>query len=180
MTTIVLVGLMGAGKSTVGRIVAERLGRRFVDSDLAIEERTGSSVRELWEAGGEASYRRLESDVVLDALARTSPVVVAAPGGVVLDPEVRVALGGAYVVWLRGDPGTLASRVRPRDHRPLLGSDPKAVLTAMAADRAELYRQVADAVIDIDGVDADSLADRVIDLHRQASVAAMADADQGA
>lgn len=167
MTAIVLVGLMAAGKSTVGRIVAERLGRRLVDSDLAIEELTGSSVRELWEEGGEASYRRLESHVVLDALAGTAPVVVAAPGGVVLDPEVRAALANAYVVWLRGDPGTLASRVCPDDHRPLLSSDPKAVLTAMAADRADLYRQVADAVIDIDGVDTECLADRVIDLYQE-------------
>jgi shikimate kinase len=162
VTTIVLVGLMGAGKSTVGRLVAERLGRRLVDSDQAIEARTGSSVRELWEEGGEAAYRRLESQVVLDALGESPPVVIAAPGGVVLDPEVREALDGAHVVWLRGDPATLASRVRSGDHRPLLGDDPLTVLRAMAEERDDLYREVADTVLDVDDADPRHLADRVL------------------
>jgi shikimate kinase len=177
MTAIVLVGLMGAGKSTVGRIVAQRLGRPLLDSDQTIEASTGSSVRELWESGGEASYRQLESAFVLDAIPAAPPAVIAAPGGVVLDPAVRSALQPAYVVWLRGEPGTLASRVRPDDHRPLLGADPKAVLTAMATERANLYRQVADAIIDIDGLDAERVADRVVDLYTQASLSPMVDAD---
>ena len=177
MSAIVLVGLMASGKSTVGRLVAERLGRRLVDSDTAIEARTGSTVRELWEAGGEASYRRLESEVVLDGVAEDPPVVLAAPGGVVLDPEVREALRGAFVVWLRADPSTLAGRVRPGDHRPLLGADPRAVLTRMAAERAGLYRQVSDAAIDVDGIDADDLATTVIDLYARAPVAPTVDAE---
>jgi shikimate kinase len=162
VSTIVLVGLMGSGKSTVGRLVAERLGRRLVDSDRAIEAGTGSSVRELWERGGEAAYRRMEFDVVLGGLTADPPVVIAAPGGAVLDAAVRDALAAAFVAWLRGDPATLATRVAVGDHRPLLGADPAAVLAAMAADRAELYREVADVVVDVDGLDPEHVADVVL------------------
>jgi shikimate kinase len=174
--TIVLVGLMGSGKSTVGRIVAARLDRELVDSDTAIETKTGSTVRELWERGGEASYRALESEVVLDAIVATQPVVLAAPGGVVLDPAVRAALEVAFVVWLRADPGTLAARVRIGDHRPLLGTDPRTVLSRMAADRADLYREVADVTIDIDGIDAETLAREVLDHYASTAAALTADA----
>ena len=155
---------MGAGKSTIGRIVAERIGRQLVDTDDAIRRRTGKSVRELWEDGGEAAYRLLESSVVLDAVRGEAPLVVAAPGGVVLDPAVRDAMTHAFVVWLKVDPSILASRVRPDDHRPLLGRDPYAVLTTMARDRDDLYRTVADAIVEVDvGVDASMAAQQVID-----------------
>ncbi len=161
--SVVLVGLMGSGKSTVGRIVADRLGYPLIDSDTAIEERTGSSVRELWEDGGEAAYRQLESDVVLTALTADAPAVIAAPGGVVMDADVREALTSAFVVWLRVDALTLASRVRQGDHRPLLGSDPRTVLTQMAEEREGLYREVADLTLDVDEIGPESLADHVLD-----------------
>lgn len=148
MTAIVLVGLMGAGKTTVGRAVAELTGRPLVDVDDAIRERTGLTVRELWEQGGEAAYRGHESQVVLDALRDGDDVVLAAPGGAVLDPEVRAALTGAVVVWLRAPTETLASRVRRDDHRPLLGDDPAGRLGKMAADRDELYASLAELTID--------------------------------
>src|SRR5687767_189382 len=80
---VVLVGLMGAGKSTVGRALAEHLQRPFVDVDHEIEAATGQTVRQLWTSGGEAAFRDLERDTVLATLARTTPVVLAAPGGVV-------------------------------------------------------------------------------------------------
>ena len=107
-------------------------------------------------------YAGLTPDAVLDALDAAGASVVAAPGGVVLDPAVRQALDGAFVVWLRADPTVLARRVRPGDHRPLLGDDPEGVLTSMAADRAELYAGVADVVIDIDQLDPDQVAERVL------------------
>ncbi len=163
MTPVVLVGLMGAGKSTVGRLVAEATGRHLVDVDAAITARTGRSVRELWEEGGEAAYRTLESDEVRRALGRPD-VVIAAPGGVVLDPAVRAALGGAFVVWLRARPATLGGRVRPGDHRPLLGDDPTADLAAMSADRADLYASVADHVVDTDDLSAEAAAATVLGL----------------
>jgi shikimate kinase len=165
MTPVVLVGLMGSGKSTVGTLVAEATGLTFVDVDVVIRERTGKTVRELWEEGGEAAYRQLESDVVLQALCRDD-VVLAAPGGVVLDPVVRHALRDAFVVWLRTEPVTLARRVRDDHHRPLLGEHPFAVLTKMADERTGLYEQVADLVVDTDHADVAAVADRVVDRIR--------------
>ena len=161
---IVLVGLMGSGKSTVGELVARRTGRALIDVDSAIVARTGKTVRELWEEGGEAAYRHLESQEVLLALGSSTPVVLAAPGGVVLDPAVRAALGGALVVWLRTSPSTLAGRVGTGDHRPLLGDRPYEALAAMSQSRLHLYEDVATAVIDTDDVTPEALAETVVDL----------------
>jgi shikimate kinase len=149
---------MGAGKSSVGTLVAAKTHRSFVDVDIAIAivERTGKTVRQLWQERGESAYRDLESEVVLDSL--SGDVVLAVPGGVVLDPAVRVALAGAFVVWLRTNPATLASRVQHDDHRPLLGEHHQVVLTTMAQERAKLYEQVADAVVDTDESDAETVA----------------------
>jgi shikimate kinase len=166
MRAVVLVGLMGAGKSAVGWLVAQETGWELVDVDVAITARTGKTVRAIWESGGEAAYRHLESEEVLHALRRDVPVVLAAPGGVILDPAVRSRLGDAFVVWLRADPATLAGRVRPGDHRPLLGDHPFDALAAMAGERARLYGDAADTVIDTDELDADSVAGKVIELLR--------------
>jgi len=159
---VVLVGLMGAGKSTVGALVAEKAGLTYVDVDRIIESRTGRTVRELWEQGGEAAYRKLESDVVLETLHRDD-VVLAAPGGVVLDPVVRSALEPAFVVWLRAEPATLAARVHTDDHRPLLGEHPLQVFNEMRDARAGLYAQVADVVVDTDHRDAETVARQILD-----------------
>lgn len=164
MRSVVLVGLMGSGKSTVGALVAARTGRAFVDVDVVIERETGKTVRELWEQGGEAAYRSLESDAVLRTLRDDTPSVLAAPGGVVLDPVVRAALAGRFVVWLRTRPATLAGRVRPGDHRPLLGEGPADTLAVMAEERSDLYQQVATATVDTDGRTPDDVADAVIRL----------------
>jgi shikimate kinase len=161
VTAVVLVGLMGAGKSSVGSVVAAHMGVTFVDVDVAIVEQTGKTVRELWEQGGESAYRNLESKVVLDALAEKRDVVLAAPGGVVLDPAVRAALADAFVVWLRTDPATLASRVRLDDHRPLLGEHPQDVLTTMAHERSEIYEGLADLMINTDHEGVEAIARRI-------------------
>ncbi len=164
MKQVVLVGLMGSGKSTVGSLVATRTGRVFVDVDIVIAQETGKTVRELWEEGGEAAYRKLESEAVLRVLAGDAPSVLAAPGGVVLDPRVRAALAGNVVVWLRTRPTTLAGRVHVGDHRPLLGDRPAETLAVMADARSDLYRQVATAIFDTDDCAPDTVADGVIKL----------------
>ena len=161
---MVLVGLMGSGKSTVGALVAQRTGRALVDVDTVITARMNKTVRELWEEGGEAAYRYLESEVVLETLREDTPTVLAAPGGVVLDALVCVALAHSLVVWLRTSPSTLAGRVRPGDHRPLLEDRPAETFAAMAEMRSELYRQVATAIIDTDGRAPESIADEVVGL----------------
>ena len=162
MTTIALVGLMGAGKSTVGAELAARTGMALVDVDRIIEARTGRTVRQLWADGGEAAYRAMESEVVLEALRGDDDVVVAVPGGVVLDPVARAELTAVPVVWLRADPSVLGGRVSVGDHRPLLGTDPAADLAVMAAARHELYDAVSTFAIDTDGVEPAAIADEIL------------------
>lgn len=149
---LVLVGLMGVGKSTIARVVGDRLGRRVIDSDSVIEARTGRSVREIFAADGEEAFRALETEVLLDALAEQQPVVIAAAGGVVLKEENRRALRAsqARVVWLCADPATLAERVRAGGHRPLLDDDPAGTLLRMSQQRESMYREVADAIVLVD------------------------------
>lgn len=161
---LVLVGLMASGKSSVGRVLSERLGRPLVDTDEVIQDRTGQTVRQLWESGGEAAYRALESEVVLEVLARSTPVVLAAPGGVVLDPSVRTVLVGDTVatVWLRAQVATLVRRVRPDDHRPLLGAHPAEVLAQMAVERSSLLAGVCDVVVDVDHLAPAAVAEAVL------------------
>ncbi len=150
---LVLVGLMGAGKSTVARVLGERLGRRVVDSDAVIEARTGRTVREIFETDGEPAFRTLETAALLDALDDPEPLVIAAAGGVVLREENRRALArpGVRVVWLAADPSVLVERVRSGGHRPALDQDPAGTLRRMHETREPLYREVADLIVSVDG-----------------------------
>jgi shikimate kinase len=142
---------MGSGKTSVGERVAAALGRPFVDSDDFIEQRTGRTVREIWLDDGEPAFRALEAKALEEALAGADPTVIAAAGGVVMSEHNRRALGAAdaTVVWLHADPSVLAERATRGEHRPLLDEDPDATLNQMAADRDPLYREVADAVVDV-------------------------------
>jgi shikimate kinase len=150
---LVLVGLMGSGKTTVARLAGERLGRRVVDSDAVVEERTGRTVRDIFITDGEVAFRILERDALLDALHDPEPLVIAAAGGVVLSEENRQALraANARVVWLCADPTTLVERVRGAGHRPLLDDDPEGTLRRMSEQREAWYRDVADAIVLVDG-----------------------------
>lgn len=150
---LVLVGLMGAGKSTVARVLGERLGRRVVDSDSVIEARTGRTVREIFETDGEPAFRTLETAALVDALDDPEPLVIAAAGGVVLREENRRALArpGVRVVWLAADPSVLVERVRSGGHRPALDQDPAGTLRRMHETREPLYREVADLIVSVDG-----------------------------
>ena len=162
--SIVLVGLMGTGKTTTGRLLAERLGLTYVDTDDLILERTGRTVREIFLADGEPAFRALETGVLVEALTAPSPVVLAAAGGVVLAEANRRTLreGDALVVWLRADPALLVRRVEGQEHRPLLDEDPVGTLAQMQRDRESLYREVADVVIDVDDLTPLEVADRVL------------------
>ena len=149
---IVLVGMMGAGKSSVGRIVAERLGRLLLDSDDLVEERLGRSIREFWADEGEVAFRSIEHDVLAEALDSDEPAVIAAAGGVVLSEANRSLLvdDRSHVVWLLAEVDLLLQRVRNGMHRPLLDDDPEGTLRAMHATREPLYREVADAIVSVD------------------------------
>jgi shikimate kinase len=164
MKHLVLVGMMGAGKTTVGRVVAERLGRPFLDSDELIEARTGRTVKQISDDEGVPAYRLHETQVLLEALAAPVPGVIAAAGGVVLSQTNRDALraADATVVWLKADPLLLVDRVRSGGHRPLLDDDPAGTLQQMFRERAHLYREVADVVIDVDDRDVGAVVDAVL------------------
>ncbi len=150
---VVLVGMMGAGKTSVGQRLADALGLSFVDSDQQVEARTGRTVRDIFEADGEAAFRFEERAALRDALARPEPTVIAAAGGVVLDPDSRELLRdlprrGGQVVWLKAEPAVLAGRVGTSDHRPLLAEDPAGTLDRLNSEREALYQSVATIVID--------------------------------
>jgi shikimate kinase/3-dehydroquinate synthase len=167
---LVLVGMMGAGKSTVARLVAAHLGRPHVDTDTEVERATGSSVSDIFSNRGEAAFRAEESRVLASVLARPVPTVISAGGGVVLDPAQRAALrAGGTVVWLRARPETLARRVGRNSQRPLLADTaantdggPSAALARIDAERRPLYAEVASVVIDVDDLIPRAVADRVV------------------
>ena len=162
---LVLVGMMGSGKTTVGRQLAARLGWSFLDSDAQVEESTGASVVELFAERGEAAFRAEESRVLAEALATTNPTVVSAAGGVVLAADNRRLLADrGIVVWLRAAPATLAARVGSGTGRPLLEDDPAARLAELDAVRRPLYEEVADVVVDVDDLDASRVTDRILAL----------------
>jgi shikimate kinase len=139
---IVLVGLMGAGKSTVGRRLARRLRLPFVDSDEEIERAAIHSIPEIFDRYGEASFRDGERRV-LRRLIEGEPKVVATGGGAFMDEESRaLILRRCLAVWLDADVDTLATRVARRGHRPLLaGRDPAALLRELAAARNPVYAE---------------------------------------
>ena len=143
--------MMGGGKTSVGRRLAAGRGWEFFDSDRQIEAITGKTVAEIWRTEGEAEFRRLEAEVLADALASTTPRVIAAAGGTVLDEQNRRLMEAHHpVVWLRARPETLARRVGSGTHRPLLDEDPDGVLKRLDAIRRPYYEEVADVVVDVD------------------------------
>ena len=139
---IVLVGLMGVGKSTIGRRLAKRLGLEFVDSDAEIEKVAGYSISEIFDRFGETSFRDGERRVIA-RLVEGEPKVIATGGGAFMDPDTRsLILDRCIAIWLDADVKLLAERVSRRDTRPLLkGKDPATVLAELAARRNPIYHQ---------------------------------------
>jgi len=146
---VYLVGLMGAGKTTIGRSLAKRLALDFVDSDREIEARTGVSIPTVFEIEGEEGFRKREAQVIAD-LSCLSGRVVATGGGVVLREENRINLrASGFVVYLNVPPHTLWERTRNDRNRPLLQvADPLLRLKELFAQRDPFYREVADLVVD--------------------------------
>ena len=147
--TIALVGLMGVGKSTVGRRLAQRLGLPFVDGDDAIESSARMTVSDIFAKLGEAEFRAGEARV-MRRLLEGPPIVLATGGGAILNPETRDLMKQhATSVWLRADLKVVVQRVQRRDTRPLLrGKDPYQALSALAEVRYPLYA-TADVTVDV-------------------------------
>jgi shikimate kinase len=153
---LVLVGMMGAGKTSVGRECAAELSRPFVDTDELVEATAGLRVAEIFESQGESGFRALERVAVADVCASPEPLVIACGGGAVLDPDSRRLLReSGVVIWLRAEPSVLSGRVGASGAvRPLLagsGSAPAAVtLERLAELRADVYAAAAHVVVDTD------------------------------
>ncbi|QFT77652.1 shikimate kinase [Erythrobacter sp. THAF29] len=149
---IVLVGLMGAGKSTVGRRLASMLARDFIDADDAIEEAAQRNVSEIFEEFGEAYFRDGERRVIARLIDENSGVI-ATGGGAFVDPETRaLILDRAIAVWIDCDIDTLVERTSRRSHRPLLRTgDPKEILTRLLDEREPYYSQAQVRVLSEDG-----------------------------
>ena len=161
---LVLIGLMGAGKTTVGRECARRLGRPFVDTDDEVTRIAHTTVDRIFAEVGEAEFRRLEREVVAVVCASPEPLVVACGGGAVLDPENRRALRSAgIVVWLRAPAHTLAGRVGDGSTRPLLRDDPAGALSRLERLREPAYDTAAHVQVDTDGIDVKTVAARVLE-----------------
>ena len=146
---IFLVGLMGAGKTTVGRALSKRLGLRFIDSDQEIEARTGATIPLIFEIEGEESFRRREAEVIRDLTAEKG-IVLATGGGAILDPESRNYLKTrGTVIYLRASINSILHRTGSDRNRPLLQTDdPRKKLEELAKQRDPLYSEVASLVID--------------------------------
>jgi shikimate kinase len=145
---VVLVGLMGAGKSTIGRRLSASLSLPFVDSDNEIAEAAGCSISDIFESYGEAIFRDLEKRVLL-RLVSSEPCIIATGGGAFINPEIRAAIQKkAISVWLKADLDVLLERVSRRDTRPLLKTGDKGeILGRLMEERYPIYAE-ADIVID--------------------------------
>jgi shikimate kinase len=160
---IFLIGMMGAGKTTVGRALARRLDLEFVDSDRLLVERTGVPVATIFEIEGEAGFRRREA-AALAELAQGSGRVVATGGGMVLAAENRALMRAhGTVVYLRARLESLWERTRHDSSRPLLATaDPRATLAALLEFRDPLYREAAHVIVDTGSQSASTLVSRVV------------------
>lgn len=160
---LVLVGMMGAGKTSVGKRLARRLGWRHVDADKRIERSSGRTIPEIFATDGEAGFRTIEHDVLESLLRLPGRTVVSTGGGAVLSADNRALMRErGTVVWLRARPETLLARVGKGNGRPLLADDPAAAVHRIAAERRDAYESAAHVVVDVDGCTADQVADAVL------------------
>lgn len=151
--TIVLVGLMGAGKSSIGKRLAQRLHVPFLDADTEIENAAGCTIEEIFERHGETAFRDGERKVIARLLEEHQPHVLATGGGAYMDPETRANIKAHGIsIWLRADVDVLVRRVKKRNNRPLLKKgDPREILERLIAIRYPVYAEADIAVESLDG-----------------------------
>ena len=143
---VVLVGLPGAGKSKVGRLLAERLGVDHIDTDALVVEREGRSIADIFATDGEAAFRVMETEAVAEAL--THEAVVSLGGGAAATPAVRNLLSGRTVVYIDAPHDELVRRTASKNHRPLLAQDPSGTLARLRTEREPHYRAGATIVVE--------------------------------
>lgn len=174
--SLVIVGMMGTGKSRLGRMLAEALRLKFRDSDKLVEHNSGMSINKIFETQGEAAFRAAERKAVLELLAGP-PAVIATGGGAVMDPEILKAIKASSVsFWLRADIEDIIRRTARSQDRPLLKTgDPAAVLRKLAVERERFYAQADFTVDSVEGSVDKTLAEVLAGLEKQLSGAAKQD-----
>jgi len=156
---VAIVGYMGSGKTTVGRLLARQTGRDFVDLDAEVSRAAARTIPEIFAERGEEGFRDLERDALLSALDRPVPAVISCGGGAILRPENRAALRDTPTVFLSEDIGRLYSRTRG-SNRPLRGVS-REDFVRRYVERLPLYREVADVEVRADGRSAAAVAEEV-------------------
>jgi shikimate kinase len=160
--SVVLVGMMGAGKSSVGRRVALRLGIPFVDADTEIEKAAGMAISDIFAIRGEAEFRAGEARVILRLL-EGGPQVLATGGGAFINPDTRAAIAAKGIsIWLKAEPDVLMKRIKRRQDRPLLHTaDPAATLRKLLDEREPVYA-LADLTVQSREVTHDRIVDEIV------------------
>lgn len=145
---LILIGMMGSGKTTMGKALARHLGKTFIDSDEEIQKRTGVTIPHIFDVEGEAGFRQREAAVIDDLIGRDNMVLATGGGAVLADQNRAVLREGGIVVYLKASVHDLWQRTRHDRNRPLLQTeDPRAKLNMLFQQRDPLYREVADIVI---------------------------------
>lgn len=158
---VVLVGMMGSGKSTVGRLLAQRTGWPRYDNDALLQELYGMTAKQIVEAQGEEQKREAENAALAYGLTRPAPCILDAAGGTITSQASRTALQPAIVVWLRARPKNLYRRAAGGAHRPFMDGGEEWVRKT-DAERRPLYASVADITIDTDKIRPSAIADQVM------------------
>ena len=160
---VVLIGMMGSGKSTIGRLLSSRTGWPYHDNDELVQREHGLTARELLAAEGEAGMRGAEARALRLGLALDEPCIVGAPAGTIAAAENRALLEGTpIVVWLRAAPETLAARVEGAEHRPWLEGNAEEWMRTTLAERGSLYASVADYSVDTDERSPEATAEEIL------------------
>lgn len=162
--SIVLIGAPGAGKSTVGKRLARKLGKTFVDVDKRIEEVLGKPIKEIFADEGEAYFRAAEEEATLELLGDAE--VLSLGGGAVMNPRIREALVGHDVIWLKVSAGQASRRVGMNTARPLLLGNTRATLIKLLHERTPFYEEVATQIVETDGRGSSQVADQLVEERR--------------
>jgi shikimate kinase len=160
---ILLIGMMGVGKSTVGRALASRLGWIYLDSDEQVLVATGRSVKEISLEDGPETLHAFEDEALVTALQSPTSVVIAVAGGALLAESNRALLKGEqHVVWLRASIDTLAERIGTKGDRPHFDDDPLATIAGLYEVRRPLYAEVANFTVDVDECRPEEIVERIL------------------
>lgn len=161
---IVLIGFMGSGKSTVGRLLARKLNYDFVDTDALIEARTKQQIKDIFEKMGEPAFRQIEAKVVAE-VAKSEGKVIACGGGVILNSKnIQALQKNGLIVYLKAEPEVLYSRVKKSEIRPLLNvPDPETRFYEIFSERRLRYEKAADLIIDITELKPSEIAKKVVE-----------------